>query len=605
MHGMRKINKTPRLTLYGLVREYLIVMFLLFAVFLVYSNTREAPFALDDKFNVEHNPHIRIESLSPEKLVEAGFQSPLARRPVANVSFAVGHYLHRNSVKGFRFVNIFIHMLTGVFLYFLIRSTLRTPGLQAQHGRGSWLPFFAALLWLLHPAQTQSVTYVVQRMNCLAAMFYILSLLFYVRGRLAVGGGKKFVLYAAAVLAGVMALGSKEIAATLPLFVYLYEWYFFQNLDWSWFRRRLYPLITTLAVLATLTFFYLGNEPLEFLLSAYQYRDFTLGQRLLTQFRVVVFYLSLILFPHPARLNLDHYFLISTSLIEPLTTLFSVLVLLVLVVAGFLMARRELLISFCIFWFLGNLLIESSVIALEIVFEHRLYLPSMMIVLMAVVFTERYLRPVKLRVAVLSCLAVVSAFWTYERNHVWRDEVSLWNDSAVKSPLKARPQNNLGLAFMDRGDFGLAIEKYLDALKINPDYGEAHYNLSIALLNKSAFFEAEKEAGEALRVNPRNADAHSIKGIALARQGKLAQATESFSEALRLKPNNPDIHYNIAISLAEMGDFRQALKHNLEVLRLKPDYDAARFHLREIQQKIDQKGIVDDSGSGARRPADR
>lgn len=604
MHGMRKINTNPRLTLYGLVREYLIVMFLLFAVFLVYSNTREAPFALDDKFNVEHNPHIRIESLSPEKLVEAGFQSPLAHRPVANVSFAVGHYLHRNSVKGFRFVNIFIHMLTGVFLYFFIRSTLRTPGLQAHHGRGSWLPFFAALLWLLHPAQTQSVTYVVQRMNCLAAMFYILSLLFYVRGRLAVGGGKKFVLYSAAVLAGVMALGSKEIAATLPLFVYLYEWYFFQNLDWSWFRRRLYPLITTLAVLAALTFFYLGNEPLEFLLSAYQYRDFTLGQRLLTQFRVVVFYLSLILFPHPARLNLDHYFLVSTSLLEPLTTLFSVLVLLVLVVAGFLMARRELLISFCIFWFLGNLLIESSVIALEIVFEHRLYLPSMMIVLMAVVFTERYLRPVKLRVAVLICLAVVSAFWTYERNHVWRDEVSLWNDSAVKSPLKARPQNNLGLAFMGRGDFGLAIEKYLDALKINPDYGEAHYNLSIALLNKSAFFEAEKEAREALRVNPRNADAHSIRGIALARQGKLAQATESFSEALRLKPNNPDIHYNIAISLAEMGDFRQALKHNLEVLRLKPDYDAARFHLREIQKKIDQKDVVDDSGSGA-RPAGR
>lgn len=532
----------------GILHETVIVSVLVFLAFLIYSNTKEAPFILDDGHNIVNNPGIRLNKLSLEELGKAAFESPLRSRPLANISFAINHYFHRYDVKGFRFINVLLHALTGICLYFFIKNTLKTPALSSCYERYQRLPFFATVLWLVHPVQTQSVTYIVQRMNCLSSLFYVLALWFYVRGRLEPVKKKKLSRYVGCVLAGIMSLGSKEIAATLPLFIFLHEWYFFRQLDLAWLRRQLYPFICVLFFLVALTFLYLGGNPLETLIAGYQGPDFSLGQRLLTQSRVIVFYLSLIFLPLPSRMNLDHHFLYSTSLVEPLTTLLSCLILLMLIAAAILLARRERLISFCLVWFLGNLMIESSVVALELVFEHRLYLPSMMVILMTAVMFERFIKPVPLRTAFLYGLVIILSIWTYERNLVWQDAVKLWHDSANKSPDKFRPNNNVAMVLMDEGEMAHAFDHLKMALEARPFNATLHKNMGSLMLELNRPEAAVHHYKWAARISPADPELHYVLGGALMKLNLYAEAVRSFAEAVKIKPDYKPAHLMLEVS---------------------------------------------------------
>ena len=161
------------------------------------------------------------------------------------------------------------------------------------------------------------------------------------------------------VVSGILALGSKEIAATLPVFIFIYEWYFFQKLSRSWIKRRGLQVLVIVGILAIVSVVYLQSDAGQKKLSLYDKKDFTLTQRVLTEFRVVIFYITLLLFPHPSRLNLDHDFSISHSLIDPLTTVLSMGAIGALIGLAIYLAKKDRLLSFSILWFLGNLVIES------------------------------------------------------------------------------------------------------------------------------------------------------------------------------------------------------------------------------------------------------
>ena len=183
-------------------REAAILLALVVSVFLLYSNTLDAPFILDDRPNIEHNPHIRLTRISVEDLWDAGFHGISAYRPISKISFALNYYFHQYDLRGYHLVNILIHITTGIFFYLFLKSTLSLTSLQAGDRRYAWVPFLAVLIWLVHPVQTQSVTYIVQRMNSLAAMFYILPLLFFVKARLSKKRGRKALLFTGCILAG-------------------------------------------------------------------------------------------------------------------------------------------------------------------------------------------------------------------------------------------------------------------------------------------------------------------------------------------------------------------------------------------------------------------
>jgi hypothetical protein len=305
-------------------RDVLFIFSSIILVFLIYSHTLRSPFTFDDRSNIQNNSHIRLSTLTAGEITSAAFESPMKNRPVSYLTFGLNYYIHKYDVFGYHLVNILIHATTGIFLYLFLKTTLSLPSLRSRYEPYGWIPFIAALIWLIHPIQTQSVTYIVQRMNSVAAMFFILSFFLYARARLAEKKGKKWMLFAGCAVSGLLSLGSKEIAATLPFFILLYEWYFFQDLNWSWLKGRVFLFLGITIIFTAVALVYLGASPVEAILSSYASRDFTLSQRVLTEFRVVLFYISLLLFPHPSRLNLDHDFPLSHSLVDPVTTILSI-----------------------------------------------------------------------------------------------------------------------------------------------------------------------------------------------------------------------------------------------------------------------------------------
>jgi tetratricopeptide (TPR) repeat protein len=560
--------------------------------FLIYSNTLKSPFVFDDRSIIEDNHHIRLTELTLKDIIAAGFKSYHHHRPVANISFALNYYFHRYNVIGYHYTNVIIHILTGIFLYLFIKNTLTTPLLRHRYERYRWIPFFAALLWLIHPVQTQSVTYIVQRMNSLTAMFYILSLLLYVKGRLAgQEQNKSWPWFAGCILSGILALGCKAIAATLPVFILLYEWYFFQDLNITRLKRYLPYAVGIFILCAFLGLWYLGTSPLEKTLSGYDQREFTLTERLLTQPRAVIYYISLLTYPHPGRLNLDHDFAISYSLIAPSTTLPCIGAVIGLIAFAFYIAKRQRLLSFCILWFFGNLVIESSVFALELVFEHRLYLPSMLVCLAIVALAWRCIKQNWLRLAVFCIAAILCCGWTYERNSVWSDPATLWKDCVAKSPEKARPHNNLGQALETQGKLDEAISHYRQSLQVKPDNAESYNNLGNVLLAQGKFDEAISHFRQALRIKPNFAEAHYNLGIRLAIQGKSDEAISHYRQALQVKPDYAKAHNNLGNALSAQGKFDEAISHYRRALEINPNLAEAHSNMGirlTVQGKFDE-----------------
>jgi tetratricopeptide (TPR) repeat protein len=570
--------------------ETLLLSLLAVIIILIYSGTLTTPFILDDIHNIRDNPHIRIPFPSFKNLLRAGFESPVANRPVANISFALNYYFHGYNLVGFHVVNLLIHLASGIFLYAFVKATLQTPTLRTRYAVSGWIPFFTAFIWLVHPLQTQSVTYLVQRMNSLAAMFYVLSMLFYVNFRLNAGNRSRWPLLGGCILAGVLACGTKEISATLPGFIVLYEWYFFQGLSRQWAKRRALILAGLGVFVIVIALLYFGNDPFASILNSYNSRDFTLIQRVLTQFRVVILYISLLIWPQPLRLSLDHDIGLSYSLTNPLTTLASMTVIAGLMLLALLLAKRHPLLSFCILWYFGNLVIESSVIGLELVFEHRSYLPSMMAILLAVALVFRYLKPSWVGVVALCVVGTTFTVWTFERNKVWSNEISLYRDCIAKAPGKARPYNNLGAALLRAGNLAEAAEQFRRALDIKPDYVDAHYNLGYALSRQGDLEAGIYHFAQTLGLDPDNLKALNNMGVALTLRGRYGQAVNYFEAALKQRPQDAGLHYNLGIALKNENNPDAAANHFAAVLALNPRHARAHYNLGLLLQ---QRGQAD------------
>ncbi len=573
----------------ALMRDGLIFVFFAVAVFLIYSNTLQGPFLFDDIPNIVDSPYTHLQALSLRGLEDAGFKSALHNRPVANISFALNYYVHQYDTTGYHVVNILIHIITGILLYVFIRNTLgiwreRVSGaLVAEPFHASHIAFFAVLIWLVHPIQTQAVSYIVQRMTSLASMFYLASFVLYVKGRLAGVTREKYLLYAGCVVSWFLALGSKEIAVTLPFFILLYEWYFFQDLSRVWLKRGLVFLLAALVVFVLLGLFYTRGTPLVQFLEGGEHTGvyFTTFQRVLTEFRVAVLYISLLVFPYPGRLNLDYDFPISHSLVDPVTTIFSFGVIAALVVLAVYLARGHRVLSFCIVWFLGNLVIESSVLGLELVHEHRNYLPSMLVFLLAVLLVYRhvYARQQLVAMGMLVVLVGVFSLWTYQRNYVWADDLVLWEDCVKKSPQKMRPHYNLGVALRKQGDVADALAEFQKAVDIDPKYVPAYNNLGATFLDLGNIDEAIKQLSKAIQIDPGFGEAYSNLGLSLARQGKEDEAMKYFLKAIQLSPNNAKANSLLALALVKKGNIDEAIEYYQRALVIDPGLVEAHYGL--------------------------
>jgi tetratricopeptide (TPR) repeat protein len=557
------------------------LLFLAIGIF-IYSNTFESPFVLDDDPQIAQNQNIRLEELTFKSLLKAASdRKSVQARPVGYISFALNYYFHQYGLFGYHLVNIIIHVLNASLLYLFLKITLSLKQARFKIEHAEWIALFTALLWMVNPVQTQSVTYIVQRLNSMAAMFFLLSFLFYLNGRLTTKKGLQWTWFLGAGLSWLLALGSKQNTAMLPFFIFLYEWYFFQNLSTGWLKRNLRYFFIVFAVFVLVSLIYLGPSPLEKLASIGDYakQEFTLPQRIMTEWRVVIYYLSLIILPHPSRLNLDYDFPLSYSLFNPMTTVLSLIGIIGLIVLGGFLARKQRLLSFCIFWFLGNLVIESSVIPLAIIFEHRIYLPSMLVCLIPVVLLYRYIQP-KWLVAFISCtLIILYAYWTFERNNVWRDGLTLWADCVLKSPNKARPYTNLGVAQKKLNLMDDAFQNFRKAVALNPNYADAHYNLGVILAERNIINGAIEHYRKVVELKPSHKSSRNNLGVALLKKDRTDEAIEQFRLALRIEPRYESAHFNLGVALAKQGRLDEAIEHYVYVIKVNPDDPNAHVKL--------------------------
>lgn len=569
------------------VQDLVSIFFLAFITTVLYSQTLHSPIIFDDWHHLTANPHIQITSLNWQSLKKAAFESPLKTRPVANASFALNYYFHKFELPGYHITNITVHILSGIILYFVFKVTLALSSLHEQARSSAWLPFAAALVWIVHPLHIQSVTYIIQRMNSMAAMFYVLALLLYIRARLAKSFNVQTILFFLAFVSGILAIGTKEIAATLPLFIFLYEWFFFQNMKTVWLKKKMLPGVLVCTVFCIIAVMYLDMQPLESIRASYAIREFSMYERVLTEFRVVAFYISQLFFPHPGRLNLDHHFVLSASLFSPLTTLASMFALLGLFLGAVWMAKKQRLLSYCILWFLGNLVIESSVYGLEVVFEHRTYLPSMMAVLALVVVVDKFIQFTWLKLVSAVVVVVLLSSWTYQRNKVWLDEVSLRRDAVAKSPSKPRVHAILANALERQGQFAEAASSYQAALRLNPgNADEIHYNLGNVMLRLGKVDTAAQHFQAAKDLNPRRSVYFLNLAYALDMQGREQEAVNMLQELLRNFPEDVRGHNNYGLILMRQGEVDRAIGHFRAALKVKPGFHPARMNLnRALQMK--------------------
>jgi len=529
----------------------------------LYAAAFHAPFVYDDiNYITKNDPNVHMTEFSWAALKTAALDGKPRNRPVANISFALNYYFGKEDPFGYHLVNLMIHLLTGVCLFFLIRLTItladslkhpaKAPAKASTEMPADWLAFLAVLIWLIHPVQTNAVTYTVQRMTSLAALFYILSLLFYVKGRLAMQQNRwrRTAGYlAGCVFAGLCAVFTKQNAGMLPVFILLYEWFFFQDLRPVRSKRLIFGGIAVIFVFCVIGYIYLGAHPFDRILSAYERRDFTLPQRVLTEWRVIAYYAGLIVFPQAGRLLLDHSYPLSDVLTTPLTTLASAGMILAILALGLYSARRYRLMSFCLIWFLGNLVIESSIIGIEIIYEHRLYLPSMMLSLMAVWLVSRWMQKKWRVLPIVVAVALVFSFWTYERNQIWASDVTFWKDVAKKSPQKARPLQNLAYSLQQKGRHAEAITRYQASLDIEA-HPAVYFNLGLSFINEKRYVDA----------------------------------VDAYLNALKMGYQAPGIHHHFAYSLSMAGEFNAALKQYQAALKRDPANENARSRLSALKE---------------------
>ncbi len=557
---------------------------------LLYAGTLDVPFIFDDYPNIRDNTLMRIDRVSLQALYDAGFRSISAHRPVANISFAFNYIFDGYALAGYHAVNLLVHMINGLLVYALALLTFRRQGtvLPANSAAPCLAmigpaALFAAAVFVAHPVQTQAVTYVVQRMTELCVMFYLAALLLYIVARASRAGAKRTALWVACVLSWLLALGTKQIAITLPLVVLVYEWAFYRDMDPVWLRRNARRIAIAAVLLAALALVFLGTHPIDAIMATYDRRDFTPSERLLTQTRVLVRYLGLLLYPVASRLNIDHQVATSHSLLVPWTTLGSLVLLLGLIGLALRFRQRARIASFFVAWFFITLSVESSFVGLEMMFEHRLYLPSVGFALLGGAIVLRYATRTPRATALVAGLAIFAlGVNTHARNSVWQSRVSLWSDAVAKSPDKGRAHSNLATALVRAGRTEAGIVEYHTALRLDPRDAQSHYNLGNILAERGNQTAARQHLETAISLQPGHAKAHFFLARMLVDLGELDAAESEFRAALRLRPGSAQALQNIGAVYEKRGDLEQAVSYYREAVANAPRSGAPRRALSGV-----------------------
>lgn len=546
------------------------IVILIAVVFAVYGQILFSSFHFDDRSSILENPALKSRS---GILINLWQYWPT--RFLTTVSFFLNYRAGGINSSGYHLVDIIIHIINSILLYFLIKQSklchyptsgiTKHPVEAEPANQMEFLAWMGALLFALHPLQTQAVSYIAQRATTLAAGFYLASLLFYIRGRN---------FYLLSWFLGALSMFCKEMAITLPLAIILWDVIFVKKS-----KRRRWPRLLAFGLLLLIIpaiillnpehpkyndsgqiSFRAGEKNFKELLGGIKAPD--RREYALTQTRVLVTYLRLIILPF--RQNLDYDYPIFFFFLQYKIVVSSLIILSLIIISYLLMKKKKIMGAFGIFFFFLALLPESSLIPIrDVIFEHRLYLP---LVGMAFLFTELVALIPRNKVPVTALLIFFSLL-TLNRNRIWRDESTLWEDTVKKSPGKARPYNNLGYIYNQQGLYRKALDILSRANEIDGEYPEALLNLAISHEHLGQIEEAEEACRKALQIKSDYPEAYNCRGDILRLRGRPGEAEKAYLRALELNPRFSEARNNLANLYQEMGKGQLALRQYRKALQ--------------------------------------
>jgi tetratricopeptide (TPR) repeat protein len=543
---------------------------------LAYSNTFYYSFHFDDFRCIVNN--LSIKDISNLK----GLLGLPAGRFISFFTFALNYYFNGLDVFNYHLLNLVIHLGSTVLVWWLARLVFSAPAIENDElfKNSKLAALFTALVFLTHPLQTESVTYIWQRCTSLCGFFYLFSICLYVKSRLLQRKNyfisKWLTFYLLSLVFAAMSMFTKENSVTLPAAIVLCELCFFRPDKLSNWRYAIPFLFLLPIVPITLTL----SQPVPVNTEGYYF---------LTQLRVIVTYIRLLFIPFNQNFSYD-YPVISSLTSLPL--LASFIFLAVIIFGAIRLFPKFRLISFGILWFFLTLSPDSSFIPLpDVIFEHRLYLPmvgfSFFLVSLICYFFKN--KPTKIIMAMLLIIVLFNANLAFKRNFVWENEFTLWNDVVHKSPRKAKPYISRGIVYANEGNLVLAIADFTKAIALNPNYARAYYNRGIVYAKQGNFTQAISDFTQAIAFNPDYLEAYYNRGIVYAKQGNFTQAISEYTQVMIVDSSRAeaqcslkdvhdikaDTYYNRGVIYAKQGNLTQAIYDFTQAIAFNPNYAEA------------------------------
>ena len=550
------------------------------AVALAYANSLSGPFLFDDLPAILRNPSIRQWWPLGEIMFPSGASTGVVGRPIVNLSLVFNYALGGADPFSYHACNLLIHALATLTLFGLVRRTLQLRrgceillGTRVQASTGTRanlaavLSFGVALLWSLHPLQTESVTFVIRRTESLAGLFYLLTLYCFVRAAESSVARSRWQM--ASVVSCLLGMGTDVVVASAPVMVWVFDRTFVSGtFRAAWRERRGFHLALGVTWIALATLRVLRSPSDATLVG----RGADSWEYFLTQFQALVLYLRLSFWPHPLVVDYGGAVIGNVSDVLP-----DFVLLLTIGVAILGAARRHAGIRFAAIWFAAILATSSSFLpsTTQSIAEHRMYLPLVALIATLVFGLNRWVG--RRGLVAIPALALAFGVATAQRNNDYANSLQLWSQTVMHRPENPRAHFHLANALAAANRPADAAGHYESALQLNPQYMEAHDNLAGSLLQLGRETEAIHHYESALRLKPDSADIHASLAAALIRAGRMPEAIVHYDKAEKLGMLAAEEHLRFGRALAEVGRLDDAIFRLNEALRLDPKH--AETHL--------------------------
>lgn len=562
---------------------------LLLAVLLlvVYGGSLSGPFIFDDRNSVVENDSIRalwplIGKEKPGPL-NPPVELPTSGRPLVNLSFAINYQLGGLEPFGYRIANVVMHFCSALLVYAIVNRTLLLPLFDGRfESAHTYLAAAIALLWALHPLQTEAVVYVTQRTELMMAFFYLATMCCALRFWAAPENTtSKTAWLLLAVASCVCGMASKEVMVSAPLIVLLFERTFLRDSFVESLRRswRLYcGLAATWLVLLTLAMGQPHRESAGFAVGVPAYDWW------LTQSKVFFLYLKLILFPWPLLIHYEFPYFHSLREAWPFV------LALAFVGAGVLyLLWKNRPLGFVGTWMFAILAPTFVIpIATELVAERRMYLALIAPVAVLAVCGYELIRhrkekgfatanaiedrrPQKTLIWAAGAIAVAFCFISGTRLGAYGNELGLWTQVLESYPGDSIAHQNVGAELEKMGDDSGALEHYREATRLNPNAGHAHYVLGEFLRKHGSNDGAILHFKEAARIWPKNVAIRNNLGVTQYVAGRNDEAIDTFREAIEIDPNYWMARQNLGIAYRKGGKLDDSIAALQAALQLSPE----------------------------------